>query len=111
MSQAMSEVMLEVKNLSKSFRLRENRTDSLKASIAQFFFSKKDIVEDFHQIDPTGQVFRYPEDLKGNLHLIGLSIINVEVLDDGMSVLRSILEEWMDRLDYLIEMQDELRKA
>ncbi len=56
-------------------------------------------------------MFRYPEDLKGNLHLIGLSIINVEVLDDGMFVLRGILEQWMDRLDYLIEMQDELRKA
>jgi ABC-type polysaccharide/polyol phosphate transport system ATPase subunit len=46
----MSEVMLEVKNLSKSFRLRENRVDSLKASIARLFSSKNDAVQDFHAL-------------------------------------------------------------
>ena len=33
----MNEVMLEVKNVSKSFRLRENRIDSFKGSIAKLF--------------------------------------------------------------------------
>ena len=46
----MSEVMLEVKNLSKSFRMRENRMDSLKGSITQMFSPKKEVVEDFHAL-------------------------------------------------------------
>jgi len=47
MGQDTTEVMLEVKNVSKSFRLRENKADSLKASIAQIFSSKKDVIQDF----------------------------------------------------------------
>jgi len=46
----MNEVMLEVKNLSKSFRMREKRVDSLKGSIAQIFSSKKEVMEDFHAL-------------------------------------------------------------
>ena len=42
--------MLEVKNLSKSFRMRENRIDSLKGSIANFFNSKSAVVDDFHAL-------------------------------------------------------------
>lgn len=58
----------------------------------------RDIVVDFNQIDPTGQVFRYPEDLKGNKHLIGLSIINVGVLNEGMRMLEQMMESWIDQL-------------
>ena len=54
----------------------------------------KDIIDDFCNIDPTGQVFRYPEDIKGNQHLIGLGVINVEVLEDGMRVLHELFEGW-----------------
>ncbi|UTD26129.1 hypothetical protein DB459_03505 [Bradyrhizobium sp. WD16] len=53
-----------------------------------------DIVDEFCQIDPTGQVFRYPEDIKGNAHLTGLGVINVEVLEQGMDVLHGLLEKW-----------------
>ena len=46
----MNKVMLEVKNLSKSFRMRENRVDSLKSSIANIFNSKAPVIEDFHAL-------------------------------------------------------------
>lgn len=65
-----------------------NMFDPLELSIA------KDIVNDFCNIDPSGQVFRYPEDIKGNQHLIGLGVINAEVLGDGMRVLHDLLEKW-----------------
>lgn len=58
-----------------------------------------DIIADFVQIDPTGQVFRYPEDLKGNRHLSELRLINVEVLSDGMKVLQGFLESWYYNLE------------
>ena len=62
-----------------------------------------DIIKDFCQIDPTGQVFRYPEDIKGNKHLTGLRLINVEVLGDGMRVLHELLERWRYELDSIVD--------
>jgi hypothetical protein len=67
---------------------KDGSFDPLELSIA------KDIIDDFCNIDPTGQVFRYPEDIKGNKHLIGLGVINVEVLEDGMRVLHELFEGW-----------------
>ena len=61
---------------------------------AQELLIAKNIIDDFCNIDPSGQVFRYPEDLKGNQHLIGLGVINVEVLSDGMRTLYESLESW-----------------
>lgn len=58
-----------------------------------------DIIDEFCQIDPTGQVFRYPEDIKGNPHLEGLGVINVEVLSAGMEVLFELLEKWRNSVD------------
>lgn len=58
-----------------------------------------DIINDFCQIDPTGQVFRYPEDIKGNKHLTDLAVINLEVLHDGMRLLHEWLEKWSINLD------------
>jgi len=69
--------------------------DPLELSIA------KDIIDDFCNIDPTGQVFRYPEDIKGNQHLIGLGVINVEVLEDGMRVLHDLFENWRLALEVM----------
>lgn len=69
--------------------------DPLEISIA------KDIIDDFCNIDPSGQVFRYPEDIKGNQHLIGLGVINVEVFSDGMHVLHDLLENWRIAVEVL----------
>jgi hypothetical protein len=58
----------------------------------------------FDEFDPSGQVFRYPEDIRGNRHLANHKIINVEVLRDHMQELQSILERWYyeasDHLDW-----------
>lgn len=62
-----------------------------------------DIIAEFCQIDPTGQVFRYPEDIKGNKHLEGLDVINVEVLEQGMAVVHDRLDTWRHGFDDLRE--------
>jgi hypothetical protein len=64
-----------------------------------------DLVADFVKIDPTGQVFRYPEDIRGNKHLSGLKIINVEVLSDGMKLLHQLLDHWYYRIEDLLEQR------
>lgn len=71
----------------------------------------RDIIAAFNEIDPTGQVFRYPEDLKGNRHLTELKLINVEVLDDGMRVLREVLEGWIYHLDDMQDYKNERRRG
>jgi hypothetical protein len=62
--------------------------EQLEIGIAQ------DILEDVVAVDATGQVFRYPEDNKGKRHLDQISIINVEVLADGMRILSELFQKW-----------------
>jgi hypothetical protein len=55
------------------------------------------IIDEFCKVDPTGQVFRYPEDIKGNQHLKDIAVINVEGLEKNMDELKAILENWRNR--------------
>lgn len=50
------------------------------------------IIHNFISIDPSGQVFRYPEDIKGNRHLTDLAVINVEILFKNMMWLFDFFE-------------------
>jgi hypothetical protein len=58
----------------------------------------KDIIDDFRQIDPTGQVFRYPEDVWNNKHLVGIKLINVGILGEGMEVLFRMFSTWLHQI-------------
>lgn len=73
-----------------------NEKEQLEHSIA------KDIIEEFEEIDARGEVFRYPVDKKGNTHL-DISIINIEILRDGMRVLFDILESTTMTIDVALE--------
>jgi hypothetical protein len=61
----------------------------------------------FDAFDPTGQVFRYPEDIKGNRHLAEHKLINVEVLRDQMKELQLILERWYYQASDYLDLQRE----
>ena len=67
----------------------------------------------FDAFDPTGQVFRYPEDIMGNRHLAEHKLINVEVLRDQMRELQDILERWvyhaMEHCDRQLEQEAEYK--
>lgn len=86
----------------KTHKLQDNwklLAAEVKKSKLEFFDDAElslagDTVDEFCQIDPSGQVFRYPEDIKGNAHLTGLGVINVEVLEQGMDALHELLEKW-----------------
>lgn len=47
----MSELALEIKNVSKSFQIHESRADSLKENIAGLFSSKKNSATIFQALD------------------------------------------------------------
>jgi hypothetical protein len=63
----------------------------------------QDILDDVIAVDSNGQVFRYPEDNRGGRHLEQISIINIEVLADGMKVLSEVFEKWDSGLVGLLE--------
>jgi hypothetical protein len=50
-------------------------------------------VDDFTQVDPTGQVFRYPKDNQNTLHLQGLPFINLNRFGQRFGDLSKILTE------------------
>ncbi|MBK7600318.1 MAG: hypothetical protein IPJ07_18095 [Acidobacteria bacterium] len=52
------------------------------------------ILADFTEIDPSGEVFRFPESRRGQKHLEETSIINVEVFAQAMATLDEIFDFW-----------------
>jgi hypothetical protein len=66
------------------------------------------VLVDFLEFDPSGEVFRFPENRKGDLHLQDARIINVEVLGAYMEVLAEIFQDWFYRSRDLYEMRSEI---
>jgi hypothetical protein len=59
-------------------------------------------LKDFLEFDPNGEVFRYPEDRQGKLHLQDARIINLQVLGDAMSKVGDIFDFWFYCTDSLL---------
>jgi hypothetical protein len=66
------------------------------------------VLKDFLEFDPSGEVFRFPESRRGDLHLQDARIINVEVLGAYMMKLADIFEFWFNKIRDLFEYRDEL---
>jgi hypothetical protein len=66
------------------------------------------IIGAFCEIDPSGQVFRYPEDIKGNPHLKELRLINLRVLGEGMERLLHYFVDWQYWIEARIEQRNDL---
>ena len=56
------------------------------------------VLKDFLEFDPGGDVFRFPENRDGELHLQDARIINVEVLGAYLNELGEIFEFWFRRV-------------
>lgn len=65
------------------------------------------IINDFVEIDPAGQVFRFPEDKAGNQHLKEYSVINVDVLGKALDNVGEIFEYWSVKADQLLSIREE----
>ncbi len=61
---------------------------------ANLIFQVDQIINDFVDIDPTGEVFRFPIDRQKSPHLQDTPLINVLVLGKAMSQLARIFEYW-----------------
>lgn len=59
------------------------------------------ILKDFIEIDPSGEMFRFPKDKKGKYYLQETSLINVIVLGKAMKEFEEIIELWGYAVDDL----------
>ena len=59
------------------------------------------IVRSIEEVDPKGEIFRYPESIKGDQHLKDWSLINLRVLDKYRNDLHEVAYRWHDKLERL----------
>ncbi|MDN3592491.1 hypothetical protein [Methylobacterium adhaesivum] len=61
------------------------------------------LIECFHEVDPNGQIFRYPENIKGQQHLKEWSIINLEIVGGALAQITRIFKELHFELEGALE--------
>jgi hypothetical protein len=66
------------------------------------------ILDDFVEIDPSGEVFRFPESRDGSRFLQDTSHINLLVFGQAMESLQEIFDFWFDTLTQLWDYKCEL---
>jgi hypothetical protein len=74
---------------------------SLDDRIELYTYLLNDTIDDFADIDPTGQTFRYPYSTEKSKHLTTLDSINISILSERFSFIESVLdslEEYIDEL-------------
>ena len=74
----------------KAYLLRDREFSHGNNSVEQF----ENILKDLVQIDPSGEIFRFPVSRQGRLHLEDTSVINVLILRSAMLETHEILENW-----------------
>lgn len=52
------------------------------------------MIEAISEVDPNGQIFRYPDSIKGDQHLIEWKLINLSVIDETRQKLQAIFQDW-----------------
>jgi hypothetical protein len=57
------------------------------------------VVDNIMEVDPKGEIFRYPESIKGDQHLKDWSHINLAVIGDAFAKTKEIAEEWQREIE------------
>jgi hypothetical protein len=83
----------------KSYLVRDSEFQRGNGSVEQF----EKILKDLVQIDPSGEIFRFPVSRQGMLHLEDTSVINVLILRSAMLEAHDILETWARTADAMYE--------
>jgi hypothetical protein len=63
------------------------------------------VVTDIMEVDPNGNIFRYPESIKGDQHLKDWAIVNLAVVHGFFSLLWQIAQDWRFKIDGRIEAE------
>ena len=96
---AQTHVLLDNWATVQAYLRRDPLFDPDNSAIAQ----TEKIIRDFVQIDPSGEIFRFPVGRKGNYHLEQTSLINVGVLKAAMIELSDLLSTWCNTAEGIYE--------
>jgi len=61
------------------------------------------VVADIMEVDPNGNIFRYPESIKGDQHLKDWAIVNLAVVGDVFAAISKVIEDWHFKIEGRIE--------
>jgi hypothetical protein len=61
------------------------------------------VVADIMEVDPKGEIFRYPESIKGDQHLKDWSLINLAIVGEIFAETKEIAERWQGKIEDRIE--------
>ena len=73
------------------------------------YFTK--IIQAIMEVDPRGEIFRYPENIKGDQHLKEWSVINLVVLQNNYDRLYRIADTWFRRIESRLEDRQRTTKS
>jgi hypothetical protein len=62
-----------------------------------------EVVTDIMEVDPNGNIFRYPESIKGDQHLKDWAIVNLAVVGDIFALIFKVVEDWHFKIEDRIE--------
>jgi hypothetical protein len=62
-----------------------------------------EVVTDIMEVDPNGNIFRYPKSIKGDQHLKDWAIVNLAVVGDIFALIFKVVEDWHFKIEDRIE--------
>ena len=61
------------------------------------------VVASIEEVDPNGQIFRYPENIKGDQHLAEWAFINLAIIETHNQKVAEIAHSWHHRIEAKLE--------
>ena len=103
------EIISKVKGVGKKYQFNHSLTDNWRnlrdeakgvvdMTPEDLAFVEQTIIC-FDEVDPNGQIFRYPESIKGIQHLKEWSLINLGRVGGALEVMTKIFKEWHFQLE------------
>ena len=95
--------LLDVWQLVRPYLLRDPAFNDSSDPI----LSVDEVLADIIEFDPDAEVFRFPKDRGGRLHLQDVVCINIAVLGEALELTRQIFEKWFITGQTMLDMKHE----
>lgn len=92
--------------LQKNWRIAKHLLQSIETAEEDMGYFDK-VVASIEEVDPNGQIFRYPGDIKGNRHLKDWLLINLAVVERHNLKIAEIANSWHHSIEAALEKSRE----
>jgi hypothetical protein len=84
--------------LHKNWKVAKHLLEEIETSREDLSLFEK-VVSCVEEVDPNGQIFRYPENIKGSKHLQEWALVNLALIEAYNEKIASIAHTWHHRID------------